>query len=111
MNKEWFLEKSNGRDLQELHMGIRRGQRSTNPRKLGEKEGENSHVPSWRRGCRSTGKPSGCSDGEAERRRGGGGGMTDGDEGAEVSVPGCEGGGAAGRGAGGRRQRMDQGRG
>jgi len=45
MNKEWFLEKSNGRDLQELHMGIRRGQRCTNPMKLGEKEGENSHVP------------------------------------------------------------------
>jgi hypothetical protein len=105
------LEKSNGRDLQELHMGIRRGQRSTNPRKLGEKEGENSHVPSWRRGYRSTGKPSGYSDGEAERRRRGEGGMTDGDEGAEVSVPGCEGGGAASRGAGGRRQRTDQGRG
>ena len=43
MNKEWFLEKSNGRDLQGQHMGIRRGQRSANPRKLGE-EGENSHV-------------------------------------------------------------------
>jgi len=82
MNKEWFLEKSNGRDLQELHMGIRRGQRSTNPRKLGEKEGENSHVPSWRRGCRSTERPSGCSSGEAERQRGGGGGVTDGEEGA-----------------------------
>ena len=51
--------------------------------KLGEKVRENSHVLSLRCGRRSTGRPSGCSDGEAERRRGGGAGATDEDEGTE----------------------------
>ena len=70
--------------------------------KLGEKVRENSHVLSLRRGRRSTGRPSGCSDGEAKRQSGSGDGVTDGDEGVQVSATGCGGGAATGRGAGAR---------
>ena len=63
---------------------------------------DNSHVLSLRRGRRSTGRLSGCSDGEAKRQRGSGGGLTDGDEGVEVSATGCGGGAATGCGAGAR---------
>jgi len=51
----------------------------------GEAEGrsDGGRRPSWRRCCRSTRRPSGCSVGEAERRRGGGAGATDEDEGTE----------------------------